>query len=55
MIKVSRQWGIDVSKETVKRIIKKMNMLWKRLEKGMSIIPNSWQVELNKLQLLELK
>ena len=28
--KVEKEWGINISKETVKRIIRKLEMKWKR-------------------------
>jgi len=33
---INRMWGIDISKETIKRIVKKLNMIWKRMKRGMS-------------------
>jgi len=54
-IKIHKQWGIDVSKETIKRIIKKLNMLWKRMKRGLSKTPDEWELEVKIPKLLELK
>jgi transposase len=36
VIKIHDEWGIEVSKETIKRLIKKLNMRWKRMKRGMN-------------------
>ncbi|MGB3507895.1 MAG: hypothetical protein WBA93_01340 [Microcoleaceae cyanobacterium] len=54
-IKIYQQWGIDVSKETIKRIIKKLNMLWKRVKTGLNKTLNAGEIEVNTSKLLELK
>ncbi|NES02833.1 MAG: hypothetical protein F6K22_08225 [Okeania sp. SIO2F4] len=55
-IKISKQWAIDMSKETIERIIKKLK---EALEKNVNIrrskTLDAWKVEVKKLRLLELK
>jgi transposase len=53
--KIHQEWGIEVSKETIKRIAKKLNMRWKRMKRGLSKIPAPWELELKIPKLLELK
>jgi transposase len=55
VFKIYQKWGIDVSKETIKRIAKKLNMRWKRMKRGLSKIPDQWELELKIPKLLELK
>ncbi|ACK64730.1 transposase (plasmid) [Rippkaea orientalis PCC 8801] len=54
-LKIYQQWKIDVSKETIKRIIKKLNMLWKRMKRGLAKSPEEWELEVKMPKLLELK
>ncbi|WP_254172258.1 hypothetical protein [Planktothrix agardhii] len=44
-----------MSKETVKRIIKKLNMIWKRMKRGLSKTPDEWELEVKVPELLKLK
>lgn len=53
--KIEKTWNIQVSKETVKRIIKKLNMKWKRMKRGMSKSPDEWELQVKIPRLLELK
>jgi transposase len=55
VIKIPDQWGIEVSKETIKRIIKKLNMRWKRMKRGISKTPDEWEIEVKLPRLAELK
>lgn len=55
VIKIQEQWGIEVSKETIKRIIKKLNMRWKRMKRGISKTPEEWEIEVKLPRLAELK
>jgi hypothetical protein len=54
-IKVDKEWGIEINKETIKRIIKKFNMRWKRMKRGLSKLPNEWELEVKMPELLKLK
>jgi transposase len=53
--KINQEWGIEVHKETVKRIIKKWQMKWKRMKRGLSKTPQEWELEFKLPMLLELK
>lgn len=37
--KTRKEWGITISKESIKRIIKKLEMRWKRMKRGLSKEP----------------
>jgi transposase len=52
---IQQEWGKEVNKETVKRIIKKSRMLWKRMKRGLSKSPKEWELEVKIPRLLELK
>ena len=52
--KVQKKWGITVSKETIKRIIKKLKMKWKRMKRGLSKEADKWELELKLPRLREL-
>jgi transposase len=54
-IKVHKEWGIEVNKETIKRIIKKFNMRWKRMKRRLSKLPHEWELEVKMPELLKLK
>lgn len=54
-IKVAETWGITLSKDTIKRIIKKQKMNWKRMKRGLSGKPDEWELEVKIPKLLELK
>jgi len=53
--KIQKEWGIEISKDTIKRIIKKLNMLWKRMKRGISKSPYEWELEVKLPRLEELK
>jgi transposase len=55
LLKVKTEWGITVSKSTIKRIIKKSAMVWKRMKRGMSKSPDEWESEVKLPKLEELK
>jgi transposase len=55
LLKVKTEWGVTVSKDTIKRIIKKSNLVWKRMKRGMSKSPDEWELEVKMPQLEELK
>jgi transposase len=50
--KVKEELGINISKDTVKRIIKKYQMGWKRMKRGLRGKADKWELEI-KLPLLE--
>ena len=43
--KIQKKWEINVSKDTIKRIIKKLGMRWKRMKRGTSKNPDEWELE----------
>lgn len=43
--KAQKEWGITLSKDTIKRVIKKLEMRWKRMKRGLSKKPDEWEVE----------
>ena len=53
--KIHRKWGVEVSKETLKRIIKKLGMKWKRMKRGMSKSPDEWDLEVKIPIILDFK
>jgi transposase len=53
--KIHKEWGIELSKETIKRIIKKLNMMWKRMKRGLRKTPDEWELEVKIPELLKLK
>ena len=53
--KISKKWGINTSKYTIKRIIKNLDMTWKRMKRGLSKSPEEWELEVKLPKLAELK
>jgi len=53
--KVEKEWGIKISKDTIKRIIKKSNMRWKRMKRGLSKQAEEWELEVKLPKIKELK
>ena len=54
-LKIDKEWRINVSKETIKRTIKKLEMKWKRMKRGMSKTPDDWELEVKIPRLEQLK
>jgi transposase len=55
LIKVEKEWEINVSKPTIKRILKKFDYRWKRMKRGLAGKPVTWEYELKLERLNELK
>lgn len=53
--KVDKEWSIKLNKETIKRIIKKLEMKWKRMKRGLSNSPDEWELEFKIPHLLKLQ
>jgi transposase len=53
--KVKEEWGIEVSTETIKRILKKLSMNWHRLRRGVGGEPEQGEYQEKKAQLEEFK
>lgn len=54
-LKINKEWQINISKETIKRIIKRLNMKWKRMKRGMSKTHDECGTEVKIPRLEELK
>lgn len=52
---VQESWGIKVSKDTIKRILKQLGMTWRRMKRGLAGSPFEWEVEFKLEKLKELK
>ena len=55
LAKIKKDWGITTSKDTVKRIIKKLRMTWKRVKRGLAGNLDKCELEVKEAKLLELK
>lgn len=51
--KIQKNWEINISKDTIKRIIKNLGMRWKRMKRGMKKSSDGWELEV-KLPRLEV-
>ncbi len=52
--KVKKEWSIAIHKETIKRILKKFEMRWKRMKRGLGKDPDEWELEVKLPRLNEL-
>lgn len=52
--KIEKEWGIKVSKDTIKRIVKKKGMRWKRVRKMVRGKAQDWELEVKLPKLQEL-
>jgi hypothetical protein len=53
--KVQKEWKISLSKDTIKRILKFLEMSWHRLKRGVAGEPNPEEYKTKKQELEELK
>ena len=53
--KIKEEWGIDTSKDTIKRILKGLSMSWHRMRRGVGGEPDPLEYKEKKAQLSELK
>ena len=51
--KIHKAWSIKLHKETVKRIIKKLKMTWRRMKRGLSKEAEEWELEVKLPRLRE--
>lgn len=51
--KINENWSIKLHKETVKRIIKKLKMTWRRMKRGPSKEAEEWELEVKLPKLRE--
>ena len=54
LAKSQKEWGISASKETIKRIINKLEMRWKRMKRGLNKEADEWELEVKLPRLTEL-
>lgn len=52
---VQEKWGIKVSKDTIKRVVKSLGMTWRRMKRGLAGEPNEWEFALKLERLNQLK
>jgi len=53
--KIKQEWGIEISKDTIKRIVKKRKMTWRRMKRGLSRKPSEWELEVKLPEIEKLK
>lgn len=53
--KVQKKWGIKVSKDTIKRVLKSLSMSWRRLKKGVAGEPDPEEYQQKKQELEHLQ
>jgi transposase len=53
--KINKEWEISISRDTIKRIVKKFEMRWKRMKRGLSKKADEWELEVKIPHLKELK
>ena len=54
-IKIEKEWDYKISKDTIKRTIKKFDMRWKRMKRGLSKSAAAWELEVKLPKIKELK
>ncbi|XHX78120.1 MAG: IS630 family transposase [Stenomitos frigidus ULC029] len=52
---VEAAWGIRISKDTLKRVLKQFEMRWLRMKRGLAGKPDSWELEVKLERLKQLK
>jgi len=52
---VQEEWGISLSKDTIKRVIKQFEMTWRRLKRGLARDAEGWELEVKVERLNHLK
>ncbi len=53
--KIQEKWGIKVSKDTIKRVVKFLGMTWRRMKRGLAGAPDEWEFALKLKRLNQLK
>lgn len=53
--KIHKETGLTISVKTIKRVIKKLEMVWKRMKRGTSKSPDEWELEIKIPELNSLK
>ena len=52
---VQEVWGISISKDTLKRVLKQFEVSWRRLKRGLASKPDDWELEVKLERLKQLK
>lgn len=55
LAKIQEEWGIIVSKDTIKRILKSLTMTWRRFKRGLAGEPDPLEYKEKQLALTKLK
>lgn len=53
--KIKQEWGVEISKDTIKRIVKKFKMKWRRMKRGLSRKPSEWELDVKLPEIEKLK
>ncbi len=53
--KIKQEWKVEISKDTIKRIVKKFKMTWRRLKRGLIRKPSEWELEVKLPEIEKLK
>lgn len=53
--KIKEKWGVEISKDTIKRTIKKSGMTWRRMKRGLGKKPYEWELEVKLPEIEKLK
>jgi transposase len=52
---IQAEWGIKVSKDTLKRVVKALGMTWRRMKRGLAGEPEAWEFAIKLERLNQLK
>jgi transposase len=52
---IQEEWGLEVSKDTVKRVVKSFGMTWRRMKRGLAGEPDEYEFEVKLERLNQLK
>ncbi len=52
---VQAEWGISISKDTLKRVLKQFEISWRRMKRGLAGEPDDWELEVKLERLNQLK
>ncbi|KHG39270.1 MAG: IS630 family transposase [Aphanizomenon flos-aquae KM1D3_PB] len=55
LIKIQEEWGIIVSKDTITRLLRSLNMTWRRMKRGLAKQPDPLEYEQKKQELEIMK
>ena len=52
---VQAEWGLEVSQDTIKRVVKALGMTWRRMKRGLAGKPDEWEFEVKLERFNQLK